>query len=263
MIQEILEILETAGGWEPGQRASIAEFRRAARAFESWGAHAGSGAEAAITAFAEIDVAGSGMVPIEDIISWAVERRDRVRGGGDFVPPPPALFTPDTEALTPLYTSEETDPIHGLGFSPIGASRPSRSLPTRRSGSCCSSLRSGTTLSPSASALLVPAHRSLLHPTAISSRQRGPSAELGYWNPPLASEDDASPSQQPSQQPEQQASGQTNGPEEVAEVAVPLEMIISEMMLLGLQEEQQEALELSEAAREEERLLNLLAGGHL
>ena len=197
---EILEILETAGGWEPGQRASIAEFRRAARAFESWGAHAGSGAEAAITAFAEIDVAGSGMVPIEDIISWAVERRDRVRGGGDFVPPPPALFTPDTEALTPLYTSEETDPIHGLGFSPIGASRPSRSLPTRRSGSCCSSLRSGTTLSPSASALLVPAHRSLLHPTAISSRQRGPSAELGYWNPPLASEDDASPSQQPSQQ---------------------------------------------------------------
>ena len=144
-------------------------------------------------------MAGSGMVPIEDIISWAVERRDRVRGGGDFVPPPPALFTPDTEALTPLYTSEETDPIHGLGFSPIGASRPSRSLPTRRSGSCCSSLRSGTTLSPSASALLVPAHRSLLHPTAISSRQRGPSAELGYWNP-LASEDDASPSQQPSQQ---------------------------------------------------------------
>jgi hypothetical protein len=197
---EILEILETAGGWEPGQRVSIAEFRRAARAFESWGAHAVSGAEAAIAAFAEIDVAGSGMVPIEDVISWAVERRDRIRGGGDIVPPPPALFTPDTEALTPVYTSEETDPIHGLGFSPIGASRPSRPLPTRRSGSCCSSLRSGTTLSPSSSAPMVPAHRSLLHPTATSGRQRGsPSAELGYWNP-FASDDDASPSQQPSQQ---------------------------------------------------------------
>ena len=78
-----------------------------------------------------------------------------------------------------------------------------------------------------------------------------------------AAEGERQPSQQPSQQPEQQASGQTNGPEEVAEVAVPLEMIISEMMLLGLQEEQQEALQLSEAAREEERLLNLLAGGHL
>ena len=78
-----------------------------------------------------------------------------------------------------------------------------------------------------------------------------------------AAEGERQPSQQPSQQPKQQASGQTNGPEEVAEVAVPLEMIISEMMLLGLQEEQQEALQLSEAAREEERLLNLLAGGHL
>ncbi|KOO35930.1 hypothetical protein Ctob_014239, partial [Chrysochromulina tobinii] len=68
---------------------------------------------------------------------------------------------------------------------------------------------------------------------------------------------------QPSQQLSQQASGGQAGPEEFAGVAAPLEMMISEMMLLGLQEEQQEALELSEAAREEERLLNLLAGGHL
>ena len=78
---ELFAIFQAAGWVADGRRVSLAEFRAAAASLGKWGARTSH--EGAAAHFGESDGSGSGLVPIEVLCGWAIERRLEERDGDD------------------------------------------------------------------------------------------------------------------------------------------------------------------------------------
>lgn len=101
---ELFGIFQSAGWVEDGRRVSLAEWCAAAAGLERWGARMGS-AEAVRAGFFEVDWNGSGLVPIEECCTWAVERRLDHDLDGVYLPqmdqPPPTDHRPSRHLQNP------------------------------------------------------------------------------------------------------------------------------------------------------------------